>query len=456
MPISTVTAKPLRRWTVSVGIVCGTAFVFCGLALDAFAQPPRNPGVKPKAPPKRPEPAAEMREIDPVTLPGDFEPPKPKPEVMEINRPLVPEAELEALRKVDSKFKAACSKSSWKDAASQEALRGGVKYRLAQFTLPEQRDKWMSVRDELMRQVDLMGKLANSADDTRAARNFLLTELVKQCTLLLDNNFHARLHAVYILSQLNLTDEDSKRNLKTVAFLPAIEPLLTVIKDPNQPEAVKIPAVLGVVRILAHTDADVKTKQAAAAVLVAELANEKAHPWYQRRLAFALSVVDIAVDLNRKPILVDALVKVISDSKRDWVTRAEAARSLGRVSYDPAVVDTKNVLTAIASFAADASAKAQQSAKNPHWKSVFLRLYLAFKEADATDRDSERKGPGGLLNRPQFNQANVKQVYRPVVEVLNASLAGEPIPVDALKELQALHGMAPVKSIDLPAKTAPQ
>jgi hypothetical protein len=151
-----------------------------------------------------------------------------------------------------------------------------------------------------------------------------------------------------------------------------------------------------------------------------------------------MAFVDISVDLNRKPVLVETLQKVVADPKRDWVTRAEACRSLGRVAYDPSV-DTRAVLTTITNFVAEAATAASTSAKNPHWKSVFGRLYLTFKEQDAGDRDVEKKGPGGLLNRPQFNQPEVKKVYPLVVDVFNATIAGAPIPAEAVKALQALQ-----------------
>lgn len=445
MPISTVPANSLRRSSMSKTLTVLAFVAAFGLLPCEPAAAQRTPGAKKKsgstpqatAKPGAPAPAGPMQ-IDSETLPKDFEPPQAPPEVMQINRPLLTQAQLDALKRVDSKFNAAVTKSQWKDAQSQELIRGGIQYRLARLTNLDNREDWMKARDELMRSINGMGKLSPNADDTKKAREFMLAEVVKQCALLLDNNFYARLHAVFILSELNLTDEDPKKNLKTEAFVPAVEPLLTVLKDPNQPEAIKVLAIRGVVRILSNSSPDVKTKQKVAAVLVSELANEKAHPWYQRRLAYAMAFVDISVDLNRKPVLVETLQKVVADPKRDWVTRAEACRSLGRVAYDPSV-DTRAVLTTITNFVAEAATAASTSAKNPHWKSVFGRLYLTFKEQDAGDRDVEKKGPGGLLNRPQFNQPEVKKVYPLVVDVFNATIAGAPIPAEAVKALQALQ-----------------
>lgn len=448
MPISTVTANFLRRRSMFKSAIVLALVAGCGILLSgpAFAQPGSTSAKGKKTAPQTgggTKPATKAApvgplQIDPDTLPKDFEPPQAPPEVMQINRPLLTQAQLDALKKVDSRFKAAVTKSTWKDAQSQELIRGGIQYRLAQFTILENREKWLSVREELMRDINNMGKQAPNAADTIAARKFMLEEVVKQSAQLLDNNFWARVHIVFVLSELNLTDADEKKNLKTEAFDQALDPLLAVLKDPAQPEAVKILAVRGVVRILTNSSPDVKRKQNAAAVLIAELSNPKAHPWYQRRLAYAMSAVDIAVDLNRKPVLVETLQKVVADPKRDWITRAEACRSLGRVAYDPSV-DLKAVLATIGSFAAEAAQAAQASAKDPHWKSVFGRLYLTFKEQDPTDRDAERKGPGGLLNRTQFNQSAVKQIYQPVVDTFNATIAGAPIPADAVKALQALQ-----------------
>lgn len=452
MPISTVTANFVRRNFMSKSLIVLALLAISSLALSspAAAQQPRRGSATKKtdktAPATKkaeaPLPAA-SREIDPVTLPPDFEPPQPQSEVMQINRPLLTEEQLETLKKkYDSKFSSLLNRTTWTDAASKEAIRGGLQYRLAQFTILENRDKWLGFRSALMRDISKMGLLAPNPQATIDARRFLLTEVVQECQKLLDNNFWARVHAVFILSELNLTEEDTKKNLKLEAFLPAIEPLVKVLEDPAQPEAVKILAVRGVVRLLSNSSPPVKVKQAVAAALVAQLSNEKAHPWYQKRLAYAMSTVDIAVDLNGKPILVTTLQKVVADPKRDWITRAEACRSLGRVAYDPSV-DTKGVLSTIASFAAEAATAAQAAARDPHWKAVFGRLYLTFREQDAEDRDVERKGPGGLLNRTQFNQSSVKQVYQPVVDVFNALIAGNPIPVDAAKALQALQKPQP-------------
>ncbi len=60
-------------------------------------------------------------------------------------------------------------------------------------------------------------------------RNYLCDQVTQRAAELLDNNFHVRLNAVIILAQLNLTDEDARKQLPEQAYVKAAIPLLTVI-----------------------------------------------------------------------------------------------------------------------------------------------------------------------------------------------------------------------------------
>jgi hypothetical protein len=221
-----------------------------------------------------------------------------------------------------------------------------------------------------------------------------------------------------------------------------------VILDPKQPEAVKVAAVNGLVRILRLGSPNVGLRTKVAEAIVAELKRKDTHPWYQMRLAGALSVVDIDLDQAKKPFVVDILKAILADPDADtdkvngrtWAVKAEAAKSLGRVPL-PAAANPPSVTRAVAVFALTLAKAAQQKpqskAEDPKWKSEFIKVYLAFQQLDDKDLMADKKTKSGLMNNPA---AAAKSAYDLIVPMVAAILHGQRLTVQQVQNLEAYVG----------------
>ncbi len=373
---------------------------------------------------------------DPEKLPIDYTPPAGQHELMAIDKPIASEKELDELKKDISKYKTALNRGEV-DSTSTRLIERGVRYRLAQMTLKDNRKKLHTLREQLVVQdLPFAAKLKKKPDDIRAFRTVVLEEVVKQAAALFDNNFYVRLQAVVLLGELDLTENDTSTGLTLQAFAPAAKPLMAFLKDPAQPESIKPAAVRGLYRILRAGNPDTTLKHDIARVLADELAPNTTHFWYQMRLTEALSAADTVLDRNsRQPFVQNVLRSVVSDPARHWLVRTEAARSLGRVPGDPSLPVQENIAL-IAAMSLELTQAMQAEPNEVFWRNAFTKLYLAFQPLDADDKDAARKNPGGFLSNPSAAAA-ARDAYSQVLPVIRAVLRDEEVSDDSVKALEA-------------------
>ena len=413
--------------------------------LNPGGQAPR-PWVPGQAAPGAKGPAQEIKAPDPVKLPDNFSLPASKDPVMELDRPPVLQEEIDKLKGGVGKYQTVL-RTARSTEPDKVLIRNGIRYRLGLMCLLANRQKLSALHGDLLRDLDSAAQAPDipKPAEVKAFRQMVLQEVISQVVpLLTTQNFYVRLHLVILLGELNLTEETTKMVPKVEAFVPAAEPLVQVITDPNQPEAVKVAAVNGLVRILKLGNPPVLVRTKIAEGLVAELKNKKAHPWYQMRLAGALGSVDIDLDQARKqPFVVDILKLVMADDERTWSVRAEAAKSLGRVPLPPAV-DPPSVTRAVAAFALKLATAAQQSPQqkpdDPKWRGEFIKLYLAFQPLDANDLMANKTAKAGLLNNPA---AAAKAAYDLIVPLVAAILHGQRLTAQQVSALQTYVSPSP-------------
>lgn len=356
-----------------------------------------------------------------------------------MEQPIATPDEIESLKRSVNAFKSALNKGEAAGAAGKDLIRKGIRYRLALMTLKANRDQIGTFREDLtVRELQSAGRLLRKADETTEFRRLVMQEVVDQCRELLQNNLYVRIQAALILGELNLTEADPKKGLTTVGFGPAIDPLVDVILDPNQPESVKIVAVNGIYRQLRTSQPEAKLKIKLADALVKEFSRNDTHFWYQWRLAAAMSALDVSLDFNREPFVANALIQAVGDEKRQWIVRAEAAYALGRVPLE-ASVNYDRLLFSIGQMAHGLGVARNADDKGTgslDWARCFRQLYLAFQQLDAKDMTADGKLKAGLLNRPT-NQAPTRELYQQLLPLINAGLNGEKIPDPALAALDA-------------------
>jgi hypothetical protein len=386
-----------------------------------------------------PQAGDKFQQPDPDWLPPTFQP-LPEPlAIMSLELPIVSKEELAKLKKeFANKFTKAlrdCDLS----ANGKQNIEGGIRYKLAEMTLQEKKKdlpdfyKLPDLHKNLMREITSgVGSPTAKPADVALTVQFVNQEIVKQIPELLVNNFYVRLHAVLILSEMDYPG--------AYALLLQVIQAKDIQDDPvkGQPEAIKIAAMQGLVRILRFTAPPVKDRSVIAMAIVDELQKTETHWWYQLRMIDGLRHMTVSIDAgNNKPFVIDALLAVIKDPKRAWPVRAKACYALGRVPI-PAAVNPTDVVTAIADCSLQLSNAAQARPNNPIWKNCFWDLYLAFKpdgtkEKDGKDKDldAEKKVAGGLLAR--FKPA-AQPAYEVVVPICSGVIQGKaPDPGDVMK-----------------------
>ena len=400
---------------------------------------------------------------DSETLPADYVPPKEKNPLADLDMPIASPDELEKLKKEDGKFQPVLNKAQ-SDDASKAVIRNGIRYRLAQMCQAENfkienLHKLYEMRVKLRSYLNNAGSAAKDLkpDDLKKFRLFVMQELVKQATPLLENNLYVREQVVILMGlELELVQEDTRKAVSAEAFTPAFDPLVKTILDPKQPESVKLLAVNALTRILKIGTPNVNERTRIAEALIAELAKPGTHWWYQMRLSGALG--SVALDQLKQPIVVTALKDVVSDPKRTWTVRAEAAKSLGRIPLPPAS-DPSSVVRAIADLALQLAKAAQQKPEDPQWKTAFWKVYLAFMPLDAKDTDATKTIKAGLLNNVTASGA-AKVPYGLIVPMVSAILKDLRLTAAQLSALEAwlkpAAGTGNPPPTDPPKETTPQ
>ena len=410
-----------------------------------YAQQGARPGVakpgasKPGAAKKKTDKAAPEKSAfeqpDPEWLPPSFQPLPEPPAIMELEQPIATADEIAKLKKdFSGRFSKALRECDLSNNGKQ-IIAGGIRFKLAEMTLRDKRKLLPDLHKTLMREITTgIGSPAVKPADIASATQFINQELIRQIPELLVNNFYVRLHAVLILSELDYAP--------SYALLLQVIEAKDIAEDPvnGQPQAIKIAAMQGLIRILKYAapPPPVKDRGIMAVAIVSQLEKPENHWWLQLRLIEGLRNMTVSIDTaNNKPFVIEALLAVMKDPTRAWTVRAKACYAIGRVPV-PAVVKPDDIVTAVSDCALQMSNAAQAKPNNPIWKGCFWDLYLAFKPDGSKDKDgkdkdldAERKVLGGLLAR--FKPV-AQPAYDVIVPICSGVIQGKaPDPGDVLK-----------------------
>jgi len=399
---------------------------------------------------KTPPPPTPLQPGDPQVdsktgIPLGFEPKKDVPDVITLDKPLGTVEEIQKWKK-DQKTWATLLRNGELTPASKAAIIAGLKYRLAILTLnspvqeetlsklKEKPQDLATLRDSLVQNLNNGGLLLTKPQDVKAFRQWLMEETVKQIEPLLQGNFYVRIHAATLLGELALTNEDKKNNVPFLAFTAATEPLRGVLRDADQPEAVKITAARSMIKLIRFGDLPANKKFDTTRDVLAEVAKTTTHYWYQMRLVELLSTIASPRDEAQKPVIVNQLVAILRDPNRHWHVRAEAAKALGRASLDPQI-NISSLMQDIVQFALEMAKAAQQQPKASQWEMTFFKLYLAFQSIDAAEKDAAKKARAGFLNNPATTSAAATP-YSLILPLVNTVINGQPITAAQVSALE--------------------
>lgn len=301
---------------------------------------------------------------------------------------------------------------------------------------------------DFLQEIRGAAKFQTAPAKAEAFRRYILDEIIKKSRELFDNNFYVRLNVVMLLERLNLV-EGSFRGVGQVAYAPVSAPLLEILRDSDQHEAVKIRAVAGLKRILEMGRPQQELTNEIALELIAQLEQDASMYWYPMRLVDALGSVDeplitkVAADANgvpvQQPFHVQALTLVMRDPTHHWIVRSRAANSLGRVSLD-ASVNTSLLAHEIVVMCSQMSTAYNKQLDQFYWNQCFIDVYLAFKPIDDDEKARiYRVKPATLITKFDGQKAisDAYQLILPAVkhvlnqpQSVNNDRGNQPIPAD--------------------------
>jgi hypothetical protein len=180
-------------------------------------------------------------------------------------------------------------------------------------------------------------KQARSGPVYDALNRFLL----EQMTALAKGNYHpaARYNAMLMIARLNVEEPDSVTALPKP--LPAAFPiLLASVTDNDLPDAVRYPALLGVVRHGRYGALDEPTRQKVSAMLLSLATmrtppvgrSKDAHAWIRRVAIEAMGAIPLP---GQEAATAKALADVLAETDAPIGVRCEAARAFGQLKLTP-------------------------------------------------------------------------------------------------------------------------
>jgi hypothetical protein len=391
-------------------------------------------------------------------LPAGFTPPAEQLPLMTLRKPTMTQEEITKeqndLRKLGGTGIDRIITSGDLTQQNRQALARYARLQIAQmaaldFSNPDERRKISDIGKRTL--LELRNAATTQANENRVRdfREALLSEMVKACSEVLpDNNFHVRMQAATILAAMNIREEPlaGGRRQPPVSFVPAMTPLLDALANAEQPQPVKVVAAVGVGRIAEYAESiPVETRYRAGAVLAQELARKDTHPWYQMRLAEALAAIELELDKNRQPIVLNALLDAVGDNTRHCLGRTAAAKALGRIPTPNPGWNDKVVATALVQLAGDMSRKYNARPNRVEWFSCYENLYLALAPGlgpTGQPEDLTRLPSSAVLRKGSLTAPlqSAHDLIRPIVQHVLKQPADPkqphaPIPTELLKPL---------------------
>jgi hypothetical protein len=334
--------------------------------------------------------------------------------------------EWNALNKVrfgefDAKLKAA----SFTDADKKQILKH-LQNQIYGLTIEQNVDRHHII-------VDTITRASEAPGTSPAARDLILENTLKMAEQLIeDQPPNVQYSLVLLVARLNSKPANlGARPPVPAQPYPEIRKFLMKVVDADPPKAisVRIIAVRGLDRLMRDGDISTVNKSDIGIVLAKALGqkvdNPLARKWYRRTLVDALGATGRYEETGYRPVIIDGLMSVITNSEDAWEVRSAAARAVSQLPLDQKV-NIELVNYEIVRLFYDLSNAYMASDKMPPstWRWSFDNLYLAYKSATANEQTNKHWGlmhlasPGG---RPQIEAAYklVLKVVKPVIEQQN-------------------------------------
>jgi hypothetical protein len=197
-----------------------------------------------------------------------------------------------------------------------------------------------------------------------------------------------RVNAALMVGELNLTDPVGNASAKPLAA--AIDPLVQMVNAKEQIEGVKAAALVGLLRHveLGVEDDDARQQIAAAMVKLVEASTsaDEGQSWIKSQ---AIEILGFLGGAGENNAVADLLGKTAGDADVALSVRRAAARSLGRLNYVTAGLNTTALATSVGKFVVAVCRRAKTDLDQgkpvtaPAARSFFLAATTALSGSDA-------------------------------------------------------------------------
>lgn len=286
-------------------------------------------------------------------------------------------------------------------AADLENLSLVLKYRLFQATDPTfvaDSDNVKNLFNEMDREIRGAGGQAGNAQRTKSYRQKYCDTVLAVAKQMFDNNLDARSIAIQVIKELYVN--------KTAAGLienhsESMAALLGLLKDPEQPDSVKVVAAAAVGYVLSNTSVIPQEQDSVSDTIAAELDRPCTEVAYQLLLVDTLfNVTQPRRSTGRRETnVMRTFVKLVDDRQRSLQVRCRGAFGIGQGAYD-AKVDFDPLTWKVANLALEASVFFNQAPGDPAWQQCGADLFFAYRHIDKNGLAKRPPMlPQGMMNR---------------------------------------------------------
>ncbi len=286
-------------------------------------------------------------------------------------------------------------------AADLENLNLFLSHRLFQATDPAfvaNPDNIKNLFNEMDREIRGAGGQAGNSQRTKTYRQKYCDAVLAAAQKMFDNNLDARAVAIQVIKELYVN--------KTAAGLTenhseSMAALIGLLKDPEQPDSVKVTTAAAIAYVLSNTSVIPQEQDSVSDAIAEQLDRPCTEVAYQLLLVDTLFTITKA----RKSVgtadttVMRTFVKLVDERTRPLQVRCRAAYGIGQGAYD-AKIDFDPLTWKVASLALDASVYFNQAPGNPAWQQCGADLFFAYRHADRNGLAKQPPMmPQGMLNR---------------------------------------------------------
>ncbi|MCX7092317.1 MAG: HEAT repeat domain-containing protein [Methylobacter sp.] len=347
--------------------------------------------------------------LDPNGLPSGFTPSREPPVWMTTDdeAPVHRFEELPAKeqKQVLSRVTAIRQAGAFANDDERKLIEEYVEFKLSQLTRKGNRlggkTPAHELQDKFFREINPLN-LAKT--DKTEVRVFMATKVVGLAPQFL-NNYHLvpRVQTAILLARLSelVEVQGNGPQAPPVQFTKALPELLALLKQDkaNTPAGVRAWGIAGAVKLYNVQNLKIGERSKIVETLVEQINKSGDEPWWnQWRMVEAMGQIRVTSLADKKPIVAQALARVLIDESRDWLVRSEAATALGQLNYETGT-DLGLIAYEVGQMARQMTDAYLKDPTNRRWKLCYIKVYGAFKPTDANGTGT------GLLKQAQDRAA---------------------------------------------------